>query len=157
MSKYEIYVKHCSRCKLLKFAEDYYKDDRANDGLRSSCRTCQNEMNKAWKAKNKDRVRVTRAQWLSRNLDFHRNKEQRRRARKRNAKTFRVTRKDTARLLNGPCFYCGSKGEITLDHIIPLIKGGDHSVGNLVGACKACNSHKQGRFVTQWRYGKTMP
>lgn len=41
------------------------------------------------------------------------------------------------------CYYCGRKGKLTLDHFVPLAKGGDHCVSNLVFACSSCNSRKR--------------
>ena len=40
------------------------------------------------------------------------------------------------------CQYCGTNKELTLDHVVPKAKGGDTSWGNLVTACKQCNSRK---------------
>lgn len=42
------------------------------------------------------------------------------------------------------CWYCGkrSKGRLTQDHIIPLIKGGSHTLHNVIGACRSCNAKK---------------
>ncbi|MEM6348130.1 MAG: HNH endonuclease [Bacteroidota bacterium] len=40
------------------------------------------------------------------------------------------------------CVYCGSKYDLTLDHLIPSSKGGRTSWDNLVTACRDCNSHK---------------
>lgn len=42
------------------------------------------------------------------------------------------------------CYYCGKrcKGKLTQDHIIPLSKGGSHTVSNVIGACRSCNSKK---------------
>ena len=43
------------------------------------------------------------------------------------------------------CAYCGKrcKGRLTQDHILPLSKGGAHTLANIIGACHACNSKKQ--------------
>ena len=43
------------------------------------------------------------------------------------------------------CVYCGTSlgfENATLDHVIPLSRGGDHAPGNLVAACRACNQLK---------------
>lgn len=43
------------------------------------------------------------------------------------------------------CVYCGgqfSADELTLDHVQPRVRGGDRSEGNLVTACKGCNTLK---------------
>jgi hypothetical protein len=49
------------------------------------------------------------------------------------------------------CVYCGEvfpADELTLDHVQPRVRGGDRSEGNLVTACKACNTHKGHRRLS---------
>lgn len=44
---------------------------------------------------------------------------------------------------HGRCAYCGKKSpDLTQDHITPLSKGGDHTLSNIVPACRSCNSKK---------------
>lgn len=43
---------------------------------------------------------------------------------------------------NYTCQYCGSKSNLTIDHVIPTSKGGDNSWGNMVAACVSCNNKK---------------
>ncbi len=40
------------------------------------------------------------------------------------------------------CVYCGSKKNLTIDHIIPKSKGGDNTWKNLVTCCSPCNLKK---------------
>jgi 5-methylcytosine-specific restriction endonuclease McrA len=40
------------------------------------------------------------------------------------------------------CVYCGSKKDLTLDHVVPKARGGKTSWTNLVTACKRCNASK---------------
>jgi hypothetical protein len=42
------------------------------------------------------------------------------------------------------CYYCGKrcKGRLTQDHIMPLTKGGSHTLHNVIGACHSCNVRK---------------
>jgi 5-methylcytosine-specific restriction protein A len=45
----------------------------------------------------------------------------------------------------GICYYCCQKfphGELTLDHIVPLARGGTTTPGNCVPACRDCNKEK---------------
>lgn len=43
------------------------------------------------------------------------------------------------------CQYCGKQTrELTLDHVVPRHRGGEHSWENIVSACKACNHRKAG-------------
>ena len=47
---------------------------------------------------------------------------------------------------DGVCSYCLKPCEsLTLDHVIPLAKGGLHEASNVVAACRNCNSQKQAR------------
>lgn len=49
---------------------------------------------------------------------------------------------------NHACAYCLRQDvKLTMDHVIPLSKGGDHTVQNLVPACKSCNSSKNARPI----------
>jgi 5-methylcytosine-specific restriction protein A len=53
----------------------------------------------------------------------------------------------------GTCHYCrrqvGAKA-LTMDHIVPLIRGGRSVRGNTVPACKDCNSKKQSLLPWEW-------
>jgi 5-methylcytosine-specific restriction endonuclease McrA len=56
-----------------------------------------------------------------------------------------LTRQNIFKRDNFECQYCGTKRDLTLDHVIPSSKGGQHTWGNLVTACKRCNSLKGDR------------
>jgi len=46
------------------------------------------------------------------------------------------------------CAYCSrSDVKLTMDHVIPLSRGGKHEAENIVPACKPCNSKKGNRPV----------
>lgn len=50
------------------------------------------------------------------------------------------------RLRNGVCHYCGRKfppEELTMDHLVPVARGGRSSRGNVVPCCKECNNEKK--------------
>ena len=53
---------------------------------------------------------------------------------------------------NHCCQYCGesfSRATLTLDHVIPIVQGGQTNWHNIVTACKPCNQKKGGRTPTQ--------
>lgn len=53
----------------------------------------------------------------------------------------------------GECYYCKEKvrpGELTMDHIVPIVRGGKSTKGNLVPVCKECNSKKRYLLPTEW-------
>ena len=43
------------------------------------------------------------------------------------------------------CVYCGSREELTIDHVIPASRGGKTNFDNCVTACKPCNNKKNNR------------
>ena len=44
------------------------------------------------------------------------------------------------------CRYCGSTDKLVLDHLLPVGRGGDDSIDNLITACKSCNAKKRDRL-----------
>ena len=57
------------------------------------------------------------------------------------------------RVAAGRCHYCGASvppKELTLDHVVPLVRGGHSTRGNCVPACKPCNSAKQSLLPIEW-------
>ncbi|UCE35695.1 MAG: HNH endonuclease [Deltaproteobacteria bacterium] len=53
----------------------------------------------------------------------------------------------------GVCHYCGrhvDPAQLTMDHIVPLIRGGKSTKGNLVPACKECNNKKKYLLPVEW-------
>jgi 5-methylcytosine-specific restriction endonuclease McrA len=50
------------------------------------------------------------------------------------------------RVQRGVCAYCGKPTpprELTLDHVVPVARGGRTVKGNVVPACKECNNRKK--------------
>ena len=62
----------------------------------------------------------------------------------------RLCRKEVFRRDNYICQYCGRQTHsLTMDHVLPRHRGGQHAWGNLVSACPACNRRKGGKSVQQ--------
>jgi 5-methylcytosine-specific restriction endonuclease McrA len=125
---------------------------------------------RAWERENTDRVRATRkrtydrdrAHWVNQTRQWRQaNRERarkldnisahRRRSRIQRSSSFRITEKEIARLRNSACVYCGDCKQIELDHIIPIARGGNHSIGNIAPACQKCNRSKGAKTITEWR------
>jgi len=57
------------------------------------------------------------------------------------------------RVQKGVCYYCGKKVDpknITMDHVVPLSRGGKSKKGNIVPACKECNNKKKYLLPLEW-------
>jgi 5-methylcytosine-specific restriction endonuclease McrA len=56
---------------------------------------------------------------------------------------------------NGHCAYCGKEAKLTLDHVVPLSKGGKHSKENIVAVCTHCNCSKKDKTLEEWLMSRT--
>jgi 5-methylcytosine-specific restriction endonuclease McrA len=58
------------------------------------------------------------------------------------------------RIADGVCYYCrrvvGHRA-LTMDHIVPLGRGGRSRRGNVVPACKDCNNRKKALVPVEWQ------
>ncbi len=105
---------------------------------------------------NKEELVAYNRKWYHDNLErareLVRNSSSRRRARE--AKVINdLTMEEwieVSNRFNNQCAYCENNTDITLDHVIPIFKGGGHTKSNVVPACKSCNSSKQARDVEEW-------
>ena len=61
---------------------------------------------------------------------------------KYNTRNIKVNRTRIYKRDNHECVYCGSKKQLTLDHVIPRSRGGSNSWDNLVTCCHNCNVRK---------------
>jgi 5-methylcytosine-specific restriction enzyme A len=57
------------------------------------------------------------------------------------------------KLSRGRCYYCNTgvlPKELTMDHLVPVIRGGKSIKSNIVTACKACNNKKKYLLPIEW-------
>ncbi|MDR0950749.1 MAG: HNH endonuclease [Candidatus Ancillula sp.] len=67
--------------------------------------------------------------------------------------TLRLSRKAIYARDNNTCYICGKQfGEnsLTLDHIIPVSRGGKNSWENLITCCQKCNWDKGNQLLSEW-------
>lgn len=51
------------------------------------------------------------------------------------------------------CYYCQKpliRDQVTMDHVVPISRGGRSTAGNLVPACKDCNERKRSLTPIEW-------
>lgn len=100
---------------------------------------------------------ATNKAWRDANPERRRLDGSRRRALIREASVFEVTPRDLAAIVQangGLCVYCGVAPVEHIDHVVPLVRGGSHSVGNLAGACSPCNLSKGKKLLVEWKRDK---
>jgi 5-methylcytosine-specific restriction enzyme A len=69
------------------------------------------------------------------------------------ARDLRKTRWWQQKTASGLCHYCGGKvlfKDLTMDHLVPLARGGRSTKDNLVPSCKNCNTRKKGMLPLEW-------
>ena len=72
---------------------------------------------------------------------------------RRKARDLRNTQWWKRRCAKGVCYYCGQSvptRELTMDHIVPIARGGKSVKNNVVAACKECNNEKKQRLPMEW-------
>lgn len=106
----------------------------------------------AWREANKDRIAAVNRLWRLRNPDKTLAADHRRRARKTNAEGHftRAQFDALCKQLGHRCFYCGKEEKLTVDHIVPLARGGSNWIENVVPACGSCNSRKHTKTAEEF-------
>lgn len=106
------------------------------------------QQNDKYRLRNALRARLWRAQqndeYRLRNAERQRNRET---ARKSNGGSF--TLEEWVALCNhygNVCLACG-KSEVTIDHIVPISKGGSSNIDNLQPLCGRCNTRKRDEII----------
>ena len=67
----------------------------------------------------------------------------------RDAHRRKITRRAVFARDGWACQYCGSRSNLTVDHVIPRSKGGPSSWENIVASCAPCNRRKGDRLPRQ--------
>ncbi len=75
------------------------------------------------------------------------------RAERNKARALRRSRWWQQKTSTGTCYYCGEEvgfHQLTMDHVIPLSRGGRSTKDNLVPCCKTCNTKKKSALPVEW-------
>ena len=102
---------------------------------------------------NKERIAAKHAEWARNNSDKTRAKTHRYRGRRRKAEgTFTADQWKARLAYHGyKCIYCGVEKQdtpqkyLTMEHLIPLCRGGTNWASNLAPSCKSCNCSKNSK------------
>jgi len=84
---------------------------------------------------------------------YHRQKSKRRKALERGSIGVHVRpRQIRARFaeFDHRCAYCGARGDLHIEHLVPIARGGPHVLGNILPACQRCNFSKRDKDAETW-------
>lgn len=140
ISDYQKRYRESNKNSAKEYRQAYYKSNK----------TLITKSTNEYKEKNKDYLKQKNREWVLRNPALRKNNAAKRRANKQMNGTFTILKKELIRLYASPCFYCKSTESIQADHVVPIAKGGRHSIGNLVPACSKCNQSKGSKLLIEW-------
>jgi 5-methylcytosine-specific restriction endonuclease McrA len=156
-------MKTCSRCKAEKPLDEFHNNKGSKDGKTTRCKPCAIDAAREWAKANPEKVRARCREIARRNK--HKYKERLRNWRKTNPEAARLqnricSSRRRARLRQVPatltqqewleileqyghrCLKCGTTERLTIDHVIPISKGGSHTKDNVQPLCQHCNYTK---------------
>ena len=117
--------------------------------------------------KNRERILAKTKEWAKNNPEKRKAIKDRWRAKNRELTNF-YTRKYIYRRKNAGgnlsfedemfiyskfpvCPYCNTSKSDTLDHVVPLSKGGSNDISNVIAVCRSCNSKKKDKSLIEFR------
>lgn len=152
-----------------KHAPEWHEDRALNTAIRragrlpSVARLVLLEQVKYWRQHPVDRIEFIRQRSLRQHhwrymTDhsfrlYHRSKSKHRKAKQRGSTALMLTPDQLWRRwveFGHTCAYCGADGDLHIEHVIPISKGGEHHLGNIVPACQRCNYSKRSAPVEEW-------
>lgn len=58
--------------------------------------------------------------------------------------------RETLARFDGQCAYCGARGKLEREHVVPVMRSGAYIMGNIIPACKRCNQSKHDKDLMEW-------
>lgn len=164
----------CSRCKVEQRFDAFPRNpSNKTDGLYSYCKECTRQDRRAYYERNREQILARGAEWRARNpgkanekymanRDLYLENAKRRKANLRGDGSERgITVKALRDIHGDKCCYCGKNqvfnydgkyhpDKATLEHVLPLSRGGAHTFDNCRLACYSCNLQKNNKTVEEW-------
>jgi 5-methylcytosine-specific restriction endonuclease McrA len=110
-----------------------------------------------WQNQNLEKKRLIDRKWARNNPSALLEKNHRRRARINGNTTSNCRDKEQKLRLASFCYWCGgllTRKTFSIDHIVPIARGGQHRPENLVAACRRCNFSKGKKSPEEWAAAK---
>jgi 5-methylcytosine-specific restriction endonuclease McrA len=141
--------KECAACRTIKPISEFTRNKGMYYGIDPYCKQCKRPIYRKWQDANREKVRAYVRAWAARNIVARKVNHQRRRARKKLAPGS-FTKAEWQALCTwfyNRCLRCGGEGPLTIDHVIPISKGGPNTIDNLQPLCGPCNSSKNDNTI----------
>jgi len=111
------------------------------------------EDSRSYYRRHRERLARYFAEYQRTHADLRRQLAARRRARKLEAAgSFTVAEwRALVEVWGGRCAYCGERAPLEVDHRVPLARGGNNSIDNILPACGRCNRRKHAMSEREFR------
>jgi 5-methylcytosine-specific restriction endonuclease McrA len=135
----------------------YVRHIRKNEKPCKKCSDKNRENKRNWARENKEKTYISNKKWISANLDKHRAKERRRRAKIKNNGYSKYTEQEVLSKYGEICYLCNFKIDLSagrsigsknwqnglhIDHFIPISLGGPDTLENVRPTHGLCNIKK---------------
>lgn len=159
-SPYKKYYK-CTTCRVVKPLAAFSrltKPKSVSRWVSDACKECTNAYNRAYYQKNKARIKAATAKWAADNPERMKVIRARNRIKRRvkvcdkSITVFKIRERDDniCQLCNKSC----TPETESIDHIIPVTRGGQHVWDNVQLAHRTCNAQKNNRTMQEWATAK---
>lgn len=158
---------HCNRCNMDKDADEFYVS------CKTRCRTCVRKVQKEYNGRPEIAAKRRspeykayhdsyRAKYPERKKSSQKKYQSKAEVKSQRAATQRVRGLQAEGNLPpdaygfiiatyGACLRCNSTNKLQVDHVVPLARGGEHSLWNLQVLCQTCNISKGARSDADYR------
>lgn len=140
--------KYCGGCGTTQPSLMFYEDRNEKDGLTTMCAACDRAYSQAYRLSKKNRTPAPMTA-QERQIQAAKNRRQ---ARKNANGGNLVKANEMIAIAARPCTACAAPAPSTVDHVIPVARGGPHSIGNLMPLCRSCNSSKHDMLWIEWKH-----
>lgn len=161
--------KRCPKCGETKPTVNFYKSKDRKDGFQPWCKKCHSDNDKfrrknmteaerekfrqyfrEFYAANPEKMREKKRRWKAKHPEKILERKRNRRALKK-GNGGKITTKEWRDLLDKydhRCLRCGRNDvKLTIDHVLPLIKGGPNIIENAQPLCHSCNAWKKDKHI----------
>jgi hypothetical protein len=162
-------TKVCNTCKreLEATSDNFSSNKKAKDGFNRKCKQCVNVYAAEYRKNNKEKISIsnkTRRDKIREKIKIY-NSEYKakykhivRLSKDKRAdliKSYDVSfsRRDWENCKNHfsyRCAYCHKEAKMTKDHFIPVSKGGEFTINNIIPCCLQCNVSKHDKYFYEW-------
>lgn len=165
-------LKACKECKGVFVLEDFWDNGVVKNSYCKKCAAKRQRLmrkpdrnvggirqrSKRWRERHPDLFKQRIRDWCDKHPESVAATTRRRRVRKSHNGICKITANDLRRLFvrqSGCCYLCAQPiiGRKELDHIIPIKRGGRHSIGNDAWTHPKCNRDKYTKLLVEVRYG----